>query len=214
MNYSKDKELGQKIEAILKAANLETPMVGKMASNAYQNTSKNFNEIMFGLGLDLTNDSLKETPNRVAKMFTNEIFYGLNYENFPACTTVDNAFKADEMVMEKGVSIMSFCEHHFLPFIGEAKIAYIPSEKVLGLSKINRVADFFSRRPQIQERLTLQIYHALKEILGTDNIAVQISATHFCVKMRGIKDTNCNTVTSKLGGVFKDRDVRNEFLNL
>jgi GTP cyclohydrolase I len=171
--------------------------------------------IMETLGLDLTDDSLAETPNRWAKMATNEIFWGLDYDAFPKCTAVDNKMKYDEMVVERGVAVYSNCEHHILPIVGKATVAYVPNKKVLGLSKINRVVEYFSKRPQIQERLTEQIYHALQFILETDDIAVMIEAEHLCVSSRGVEDTGSSTVTSKLGGGFKsDVAARNEFYQI
>jgi GTP cyclohydrolase I len=167
------------------------------------------------LGLDLTDDSLADTPNRVAKMYVNEIFYGLDYENFPKCTAVDNKMKYDEMVVEKNINVQSNCEHHFVVIDGVATVGYIPEDKVLGLSKMNRIVEYFAKRPQIQERLTSQIFHAMSYILGTENVAVTIDATHYCVKSRGVEDTGSSTVTSHLGGAFKtDPALRQEFLAL
>jgi GTP cyclohydrolase I len=167
------------------------------------------------LGLDLTDDSLIDTPKRVAKMYVNEIFWGLDYDAFPKCTTVDNKMKYDEMVVERGINVQSNCEHHFVVIDGKATVGYIPNQKVLGLSKINRIVEYFSKRPQIQERLTEQVYFALQYILETDNIAVVIDAQHYCVKSRGVEDVGSSTVTSKLGGVFKsDPAVRTEFMNI
>jgi GTP cyclohydrolase I len=174
-----------------------------------------FTTIWKTVGMDLNDDSLAETPNRMAKMYINEIYFGLKEENFPKCTTVDNKMRYDEMVVERNVNVQSNCEHHGVVIDGLATVAYIPNGKVLGLSKINRVVEYFSKRPQIQERLTEQIYHALQYILETDNIAVVIDAQHYCVKSRGIQDTGSSTVTSKLGGVFKtDNSVRLEFMNI
>jgi GTP cyclohydrolase I len=148
-------------------------------------------------------------------MYVNEIFWGLDYDAFPKCTTVDNKMKYDEMVVERNVNVQSNCEHHFVVIDGLATVAYIPKQKVLGLSKINRIVEYFSKRPQIQERLTEQIYHALSFILETDNVAVVIDAQHYCVKSRGVEDTGSSTVTSKLGGCFKsDPAVRAEFMNI
>jgi GTP cyclohydrolase I len=144
-------------------------------------------------------------------MYVEEIFSGLDYENFPKCTTVKNEFKMDEMITVSGIKSISVCEHHFVTIDGLCKIAYIPKDKVLGLSKFNRIVKFFSQRPQIQERLTLQIYEALAYILETENVAVMIEADHYCVKQRGVED-NSRTTTTKLGGVFKENEVRNEFL--
>jgi GTP cyclohydrolase I len=167
------------------------------------------------LGLDLSDDSLIETPKRVAKMYVNEIFWGLDYDAFPKCTTVDNKMKYDEMVIERNVNVQSNCEHHFVVIDGVATVAYIPKQKVLGLSKINRIVEYFAKRPQIQERLTEQVYHALQFILETDDIAVVIDAQHYCVKSRGVEDVGSSTVTSKIGGVFKsDPSVRLEFMNI
>jgi len=172
-------------------------------------------DIMTVLGLDLSDDSLSDTPKRVAKMFVQEIYSGLNPNLFPKCTAVDNKMGYDEMVVEKNIAIKSMCEHHWMPISGIAHIAYIPRQKVLGLSKLNRVANYFARRPQIQERLAEQIYFALNHILETEDIAVVIDADHFCVKHRGIMDENSHTITSKLGGCFKnDPAVRAEFMAL
>jgi GTP cyclohydrolase I len=148
-------------------------------------------------------------------MYVNEIFWGLDYEAFPKCTTVDNKMKYDEMVVERNVNVQSNCEHHFVVIDGVATVGYIPKQKVLGLSKINRVVEYFSKRPQIQERLTEQVYYALQYILETDDIAVVVDAQHYCVKSRGVEDVGSSTVTSKLGGVFKnDPSVRVEFMNI
>lgn len=163
-----------------------------------------FTEIMETLGLDLTDDSLAETPHRVAKMYVDEVFYGLSEAAFPKITLVENKFDYDHAVIEVNIVTNSHCEHHFVPIIGKTHIAYIPAEKVLGLSKLNRIVDYFAKRPQIQERLTLQIHQALVEILGTPNVAVVTDAMHACVKTRGIKDVTSMTRTSKLSGVFKE----------
>jgi GTP cyclohydrolase I len=175
----------------------------------------NFAEIMRALGLDLSDDSLIETPKRVAKMYVNEIFWGLDYDAFPKCTTVDNKMHYNEMVVERNVNVQSNCEHHFVVIDGLATVAYVPKDKVLGLSKINRIVEYFSKRPQIQERLTEQIFHTLQFILGTEDVAVMIDAQHYCVKSRGVEDTGSSTVTSRLGGGFKnDPAVRNEFYQI
>lgn len=211
-----DKELGESIRLHLLAKGVETPMnANKYAENDSRTIIyDSFKNIMMALNLDLSDDSLSGTPDRVAKMFLDEIFSGLSYENFPKCTTVANKMHYDEMVIEKDITVSSTCEHHFVVIDGLAKIAYIPKDKILGLSKLNRIVDFFSRRPQIQERLCEQIYHALSFILNTEDVAVEISAVHHCVKSRGIKDTNSYTITRKLGGVFKaNHDTRNEFLS-
>jgi GTP cyclohydrolase I len=166
------------------------------------------------MGLDLSDDSLIETPKRVAKMYINEIFWGLDYDAFPKCTAVDNKMEYDEMVIERNVNVQSNCEHHFVVIDGLATVAYIPKNTVLGLSKLNRVVEYFSKRPQVQERLTEQVYYALQYILGTEDIAVVIDAQHYCVKSRGVEDINSRTVTSKIGGIFKrESSVRHEFLS-
>ena len=165
------------------------------------------------LNLDLSDDSLKETPRRFAKMLVYETMWGLDYNNFPKCTTVENRMLYDEMVTVKDITVHSVCEHHFQNFDGYATIAYIPHNKILGLSKFPRIVDFFSRRPQIQERLTEQIFYALNYILETDNIAVAINAEHSCVRNRGIRDQNSSTITSRLGGVFKENpSAKAEFM--
>jgi GTP cyclohydrolase I len=165
------------------------------------------------LNLDLSDDSLKNTPERVAKMFVNETMSGLDYNDFPKCTTVNNKMQYDEMVTVKDITVHSVCEHHWAQIDGYATIAYIPNDKILGLSKFPRIVDFFSRRPQIQERLTEQIFYSLQHILETDNIAVAINADHYCVKSRGIRDQNSSTITSKLGGVFKENpSAKAEFM--
>ncbi|NDG80080.1 MAG: GTP cyclohydrolase I FolE, partial [Synechococcaceae bacterium WB8_1B_057] len=154
-----------------------------------------FTQIMQALNLDLSDDSLAETPKRVAKMYVNEIFWGLDWEAFPKCTTVENKMKYDEMVIERNINVQSNCEHHFVVIDGVATVAYIPKDKVLGLSKINRIVEYFSKRPQIQERLTEQVFHALSYILDTANIAVVIDAQHYCVKSRGVEDVGSSTTT-------------------
>lgn len=173
-----------------------------------------FTEIMETLGLDLTDDSLKETPHRVAKMYVDEIFYGLETSKFPKITIVENKFDYDHAVVEINIVTNSHCEHHFVPIIGKTHIAYVPNRKVLGLSKLNRIVDYFAKRPQIQERLTLQIHQALVEILETQDVAVVVDAMHACVKTRGVKDVTSMTRTSKLSGAFKeDTSHRLEFMN-
>lgn len=173
-----------------------------------------FTEIMETLGLDLTDDSLKETPHRVSKMFVDEVFWGLQEENFPKITIVENKFDYDHAVVEVNIVTNSHCEHHFVPIIGKTHIAYVPNQKVIGLSKLNRIVDYFAKRPQIQERLTLQIHQALCAILETQDVAVVTDAMHSCVKTRGIKDVTSMTRTSKLSGVFKeDTSHRIEFMN-
>ncbi|MES2396728.1 MAG: GTP cyclohydrolase I FolE [Bacteroidota bacterium] len=176
--------------------------------------SRNFKEIMNTLGLDLTDDSLKGTPGRVAKMFVKEIFNGLDPKNKPAIALFDNKYKYDQMLIEKNITLFSNCEHHFVPIIGKAHIAYISSGKVIGLSKLNRIVQYYSQRPQVQERLTMQIANELKSVLETDDVAVVIDAVHLCVSSRGIKDVNSSTITAEYGGKFKDENTRSEFLSL
>jgi len=171
-----------------------------------------FREIMNVLGLDLTDDSLNGTPHRVAKMFVKEIFSGLNPENKPNISVFDNKFKYGEMLVEKNINMNSTCEHHFLPIVGKAHVAYVSSGQVIGLSKINRVVDYFARRPQVQERLTVQIASELKRILKTEDVAVIIDAKHLCVSSRGIQDEGSSTITAEYGGVFKDPLRKEEFL--
>ena len=220
MSYDKTKTdpvLGQKVHEYLVSVGVETPVIdnGLSRKEKIDKIEGNFDEIVTILGLDLKDDSLMDTPKRVAKMYVNEIFWGLDYDAFPKVTVVDNKMKYNEMVVEKGISVQSYCEHHLVNIDGLATVAYIPNNKVLGLSKMNRVVEYFSRRPQIQERLTEQIYHALSFILETENVALTIDAKHFCVKSRGVEDTECSTITSRLGGNFKAHpEVRAEFLAL
>lgn len=175
--------------------------------------SKKFKEIMEILGMDLTDDSLQETPRRVAKMYVNEIFSGLDSSRFPKMTLIENKMKYDQMICVSGISTMSVCEHHFLTIDGLATIAYIPNEKVIGLSKINRVVQFFSRRPQVQERLTKQIADCLEYVLETEHVAVYIDARHYCIIARGIEDTSSTTVTTEVRGHFRSEvQTREEFL--
>jgi len=163
----------------------------------------------------MDDDSLQDTPNRVAKMFVNEIFWGLDYKAFPKCTTIDNKMHYDEMVVERGINVQSNCEHHFVVIDGVATVGYIPNKTVLGLSKMNRIVEYFSKRPQVQERLTEQIFYSLQYILDTDDVAVVINAQHFCVKSRGVEDVGSSTVTSRMGGAFKDNAItRSEFMAL
>jgi len=172
-----------------------------------------FSEIMKTLGLDLTDDSLKGTPKRVAKMYVKEVFNGLNPANKPEARTFNNNYDYSDVVIEKNIQVNSFCEHHFLPFIGKAHVAYISKGKVIGLSKINRLVDYYSRRPQVQERLTLQIADAISDAMNTDDVAVYIDSKHFCVSMRGIKDHASSTITSEFRGAFKEKEVQQKFID-
>lgn len=192
-----------------------TPMVANGLNNeekVYKITEK-FTEILQILGLDLEDDSLRETPRRIAKMYVNEVFGGLDPHKFPKMTVIENKMHYDQMIVVQNIGCLSFCEHHFLPIDGFATVAYIPNKKVIGLSKINRIVQYFSRRPQVQERLTKQIADCLQYILGTEHVAVHINAKHYCVMMRGIEDTGSTTATSDLRGHFKSRqETREEFV--
>lgn len=172
-----------------------------------------FKKIMETMGLDLTDDSLRNTPHRVAKMFIEETFSGLNPENKPSISLFENKYNYHQMLVEKNITLYSNCEHHFVPIIGNAHVAYIPHDKVLGLSKINRLVQYYAKRPQVQERLTLQIAEGMKEILGHDDVAVLIQADHLCVASRGIKDTRSATTTYSYSGKFEDKNVKREFIS-
>ncbi len=175
--------------------------------------SKHFKEIMQILGLDLEDDSLSGTPHRVAKMYVKEVFSGLNPDNKPKARLFENKYNYDQMLVEKEITFFSHCEHHFVPIYGKAHVAYFSSGKVIGLSKINRIVQYFSKRPQVQERLTVQIAEELKSVLKTDDVAVVIDASHMCVSSRGVGDTNSRTGTAHFDGKFKDQNIKNEFLN-
>ncbi len=195
---------------------LETPMGDNSLSRdeKYTVIRRAFTEITEALGLDLTDDSLRETPHRIAKMYVDEIFSGLDYGQFPKISVIENKMQVEEMVRVDDIDLTSTCEHHFVTIDGSAKVAYIPSEKVIGLSKINRIVRFFAQRPQVQERLTQQVLVALQTLLGTEDVAVSIDAVHYCVKSRGIMDSNSRTRTTSLGGAFKsDASTRGEFLS-
>ncbi len=172
-----------------------------------------FEQIMLSLGLDLSDDSLKDTPKRVAKMYVNEIFSGLDPANKPSVSLFENKYGYKNMLVEKNITLYSNCEHHFVPIIGKAHVAYMPHDKVIGLSKINRLVQYYAKRPQVQERLTLQIAEGLKALLGHDDVAVVITADHLCVASRGIADTNSITTTSEYSGAFAKDLVRKEFLS-
>jgi GTP cyclohydrolase I len=170
-------------------------------------------KIMYTLGLDLSDDSLKGTPLRVAKMYVNEIFAGLNDKHKPKMSTFENKYKYGEMLVEKNITVYSTCEHHLLPIVGKAHVAYISSGRVVGLSKMNRIVDHFAKRPQVQERLTMQIVKELQKALDTEDVACVIDAKHLCVNSRGIRDIESSTVTSEFGGQFKNQNLRKEFLD-
>ena len=194
---------------------LETPLVpnGLSRDERYQRIAAAFTDITRPLGLDLTDDSLCETPLGIAKMYVDEIFSGLDYSRFPKISVIENKMQVEEMVQVDDIDLVSTCEHHFVTIDGSARVAYIPRDKVIGLSKINRIVRFFSQRPQVQERLTQQILVALQTLLETDDVAVTIDAVHYCVKSRGVMDANSRTRTTSLGGAFKaDASTRAEFL--
>ncbi len=195
---------------------LETPLIAETLTRdeKYDRIKRSFTDIVETLGLDLQDDSLSETPHRLAKMYVDEIFSGLDYSNFPRISVIDNKMGADEMVKVSDISLTSTCEHHFVTIDGFARVAYIPGDKIIGLSKINRIVRFFAQRPQVQERLTRQILVALQTLLQTDDVAISIEATHYCVKSRGIMDASSHTQTTALGGIFKDQHkTRAEFLS-
>ena len=218
---SKADESGLSPEAVLVRdtlieLGLETPMIetGLSEREKYDHIRQLMAEVVRTLGLDLRDDSLAETPHRIAKMYVNEIFSGLDYRNFPKLSLIENKMGVNEMVKIRNIDLTSTCEHHFVTIDGVAKVAYIPSGKIIGLSKINRIVRFFGQRPQVQERLTQQILVALQALLGTEDVAVSIDATHYCVKSRGVMDTNSATSTTALGGCFKENiHTRAEFLH-
>ena len=195
---------------------LETPLSGQQLTRdeKYLRIKDAMTDVVSALGLDLTDDSLEETPHRIAKMYVDEIFSGLDYGEFPKISLIDNKMATEEMVKVKAVKVISTCEHHFVTIDGLADVAYLPGDKIIGLSKINRIVKFFAQRPQVQERLTQQILVALQTLLETDDVAVFMDATHYCVKARGIMDASSRTETSAMGGRFKsDTSLRQNFLN-
>ncbi|MBE2896533.1 GTP cyclohydrolase I FolE [Pasteurellaceae bacterium HPA106] len=207
----------QQVRAALIAKGIETPMKALDLSLDQRRAQieQHMKSVLELIGLDLSDDSIEQTPARLAKMYLDEIFTGMDYANFPKITTIRNRMQVSEMVLVNDVTLTSTCEHHFVTIDGKVSVAYYPKEWVIGLSKINRVVAFLAQRPQVQERLTEQILTALQTILQTDDVAVYVKATHFCVKCRGIKDSNSYTVTSAFGGVFlQDRETRKEFLSL
>ena len=203
------------VKAALVEQGLETPMIenGLTRDEKYSRIRESMKDIVATLGLDLQDDSLTETPHRIAKMYVDELFGGLDYSNFPKISVIDNKMGVEEMVKVDNISVISTCEHHFVTIDGASRVAYIPTNKIIGLSKINRIVRFFAQRPQVQERLTQQILVALQTLLETDDVAVTIDATHYCVKSRGVMDSNSSTQTTALGGQFKeDKSMRAEFL--
>jgi len=205
-----------RVREALVDAGLETPMRdnGLSPQEKYERIRDLMTDVVDTLGLDRRDDSLAETPHRIAKMYVHEIFSGLDYRQFPKLSLIENKMGADEMVKVRDIDLTSTCEHHFVTIDGTAKVAYIPGRRIIGLSKINRVVQFFGQRPQVQERLTRQILVALQTLLETDDVAVSIDAVHYCVKSRGIRDVNSQTSTTALGGCFRENiHTRAEFLN-
>lgn len=218
MNKSIEKELFELIGDNHQMTSAETPMRPdafiKTDEQKMNTIEKHFHSIMEEMGLDMTDDSLKGTPHRVAKMFIKEIFSGLNPANKPKISVFDNSYHYDKMLVEADISFNSTCEHHFLPIIGKAHIGYVSSGKVIGLSKLNRIVDYYSRRPQVQERLIMQIFNELKTVLETDNVLVVMEAKHLCVSSRGIQDESSYTSTIQYGGIFNEKENRNDFFSL
>jgi GTP cyclohydrolase I len=218
MNTLLEKEIYELIGDNHQMTSAETPLrpdaFVKSDSEKMQTIEKHFKIIMEELGLDLTDDSLQGTPHRVAKMFVQEIFSGLNPNNKPKISVFDNTYQYNKMLVEANISFNSTCEHHFLPIVGKAHIGYVSSGKVIGLSKLNRIVDYYARRPQVQERMIMQIFNELKSVLETDNVIVVMEATHLCVSSRGIKDESSYTSTIQYGGVFNETQHRNDFFKL
>jgi GTP cyclohydrolase I len=207
-------ESAQRVRDALEAKGLETPMVanGLTDEQKRKRIESAMRDVMDTLGLDLADDSLCDTPARIAKMYVNEIFGGLDYRKFPKITAIENKMQIDQPVQVSDISLTSTCEHHFVTIDGTATVSYVPKDTVIGLSKINRLVGFFAQRPQVQERLTQQVLVALQTLTNTEDVAVSINATHYCVKARGIRDTNSYTKTSALGGRFlTDNELKREF---
>ena len=217
MKYNKFLEDLELIDQDHKNFSIETPL----RDDAFEMSDdekisiiqKNVNEILTTLGMDMSDDSLKGTPKRVAKAYVKELFGGLNPKNLPTSSTFDNKYQYGEMLVEKNITVFSTCEHHLLPIYGKAHVAYFAQDRVVGLSKMNRIVDYYSRRPQVQERLNIQIVKALQKILKTEDVACIIDAKHMCVNSRGIRHIDCSTVTGEFGGKFKDKLTKREFLD-
>ena len=217
MKYNKFLEDLELIDQDHKNFSIETPL----RDDAFEMSDdekisiiqKNVNEILTTLGMDMSDDSLKGTPKRVAKAYVKELFGGLNPKNLPTSSTFDNKYQYGEMLVEKNITVFSTCEHHLLPIYGKAHVAYFAQDRVVGLSKMNRIVDYYSKRPQVQERLNIQIVKALQKILKTDDVACIIDAKHMCVNSRGIRHIDCSTVTGEFGGKFKDKLTKREFLD-
>jgi GTP cyclohydrolase I len=218
MNSLSEKELFELLGDEHQMTSAETPLrpdaFAKSDKEKMETIEKHFKIIMEEMGLDMTDDSLKGTPHRVAKMFIQEIFSGLNPANKPKISVFDNSYHYDKMLVEANISFNSTCEHHFLPIIGKAHIGYVSNGKVIGLSKLNRIVDYYARRPQVQERMIMQIFNELKTVLNTEDVIVVVEAEHLCVSSRGIKDSSSYTSTIQYGGIFKEKDNRNDFFNL
>ncbi|TCD01563.1 GTP cyclohydrolase I FolE [Pedobacter psychroterrae] len=216
MNNNNNIQITTDFEAAVHASFFDTPMRVDAFEldddTKIELIQKHFAAIMHTLGLDLSDDSLKDTPKRVAKMYVKEIFRGLNPENKPVVTLFKNPFSYNQMLVERNISVYSNCEHHFVPIVGKAHVAYFSNGQVIGLSKLNRIVQYCSQRPQIQERLTKQIADMIKESLGTEDVAVIVDAHHHCVSSRGIRDTGSSTLTAEYCGRFLDPDVKNDFL--
>ncbi|MAR26344.1 MAG: GTP cyclohydrolase I FolE [Flavobacteriaceae bacterium] len=217
MKYNKFLEDLEIIDQDHKNYSIETPLrVDAFEISDEEKISKiekNVKEILYTLGMDMTDDSLKGTPKRVAKAYVKELFGGLNPNNLPTSSTFENKYKYGEMLVEKNITVFSTCEHHLLPIYGKAHVAYFAKDEVVGLSKMNRIVDYYSRRPQVQERLNIQIVKALQKILKTQDVACIIDAKHMCVNSRGIRHIDCSTVTGDFGGKFKDKLIKREFLD-
>jgi GTP cyclohydrolase I len=218
MNTIIEKEIYELIGDNHQMTSAETPLrpdaFDKSDAEKMAAIENHFHSIMLEMGMDMNDDSLQGTPHRVAKMFIQEIFSGLNPANKPKISVFDNSYNYDKMLVEANISFNSTCEHHFLPIVGKAHIGYVSSGKVIGLSKLNRIVDYYSRRPQVQERLIMQIFNELKSVLDTENVIVVMEATHLCVSSRGIKDESSYTSTIQYGGVFNEKENRNDFFNL
>jgi GTP cyclohydrolase I len=212
MNEEKIEEMGDNHLATSAENPLRADAFDISDDEKIEKIQESVKDILETLGMDLTDDSLQGTPKRVAKAFVNEIFMGLNPANLPKASTFENNYNYGEMLVEKNIVVYSTCEHHLLPIIGRAHLAYISNGKVIGLSKMNRIVEYFSKRPQVQERLTMQIVQAMQEALGTQDVACVVDAKHLCVNSRGIKDIESSTVTSEFGGKFKEKETRKEFL--
>ncbi|MDD2987044.1 GTP cyclohydrolase I FolE [Flavobacterium sp.] len=218
MNTITEKELFELVGDEHQMTSAETPLrpdaFDKSDSDKMKTIEKHFHLIMEEMGLDMTDDSLRGTPHRVAKMFIQEIFSGLNPANKPKISVFENSYHYDKMLVEANISFNSTCEHHFLPIIGKAHIGYVSNGKVIGLSKLNRIVDYYARRPQVQERMIMQIFNELKLVLNTQDVIVVVEAEHLCVSSRGIKDSSSYTSTIQYSGIFKEKENRNDFFNL